>query len=205
MSIDSPNFNQKEMYVAPPFPADLFNNIYITYQTPVSQHILKMLRGVPGFDFRYQDFTQDTFVRAYRALPGLEEKLTTEGGVLRVRPWLFTIGANLCLDELRRSRVRPMDSLEALIETSHFNPVAEDNASKEVILQEEKYLVRSALEELPPRLRMALDLFIFQELPSEEIGRRMGGVSRKAINSLMLRARASFRDAYLKVDGSPEI
>jgi RNA polymerase sigma-70 factor (ECF subfamily) len=50
------------------------------------------------------DLTQDTFIRAVRALPGFR-------GDASARTWLLTIARNACMDELRaRSRRRQRDA-----------------------------------------------------------------------------------------------
>ncbi len=53
-----------------------------------------------------EDFTQDTFLKAY-------EKLSSYNSNFSFRTWLFTIAKNLCINELKRSNTVSMVSLNS--------------------------------------------------------------------------------------------
>ena len=59
-----------------------------------------------------EEVAQEAFIRAYRALQDYSPERI---GALRIRPWLWTIAANLCRNRLRsraRRPVAPMDGVD---------------------------------------------------------------------------------------------
>ena len=73
------------------------------------------LRRICGNHQEAEDLTQETFIRAYRALGDYEsERIRT----LKVQPWLWTIALNLGRNHLRDRSRRPM-----LVEMTVEHPV----------------------------------------------------------------------------------
>ena len=142
-----------------------------------------------------QDVAQDTFVRAYRALP----KLTTE---LRPGPWLYRIATNLCLDKLRRRKLIRWEPWETFTSVFHPKQVARDDPEREVVTHEARSLLAQALGRLPARHRQALHLREELGLSCEEIGQTLG-ISRQAAKSLLFRAREELREQYVALGGEP--
>lgn len=62
------------------------------------------LRRICGDHQEAEDLTQETFIRAYRALDGYDAKRICE---LRIQPWLWTIAMNLGRNHLRDRSRRP--------------------------------------------------------------------------------------------------
>jgi RNA polymerase sigma-70 factor (ECF subfamily) len=116
------------------------------------------------------DLFQETFLRAYRAYPSLD----SEAGL---RPWLFTIAANLCRnrarDRARHSRVIAPDAdaeaLEAvsshhLSHANHTNHFAPDGALD----------MRRAIARLPGKQGQAFVMRKIVGLEYAEIGAALG-------------------------------
>jgi RNA polymerase sigma-70 factor (ECF subfamily) len=103
--------------------------------------------GAPPGDL--EDLVQETFFRAFRALPGWR-------GDASMRSWLFTIAGNLLRDEYRRHKGRQMLSLEDRDLPDRADPHA-DLAAAEAEEQ-----VRQGLKRLP-RLQRAVFLLRVQE------------------------------------------
>ena len=78
---------------------DAFNRLVLAYQDMVYNQAYRML----GESQTAQDATQDAFIAAYRKLH------TYRGGSFRA--WLLRIVTNLCYDELRRRKRRPVTPL----------------------------------------------------------------------------------------------
>jgi RNA polymerase sigma-70 factor (ECF subfamily) len=106
------------------------------------------------------DLFQETWLRAYRAYPRLD-------GVDGIRPWLFRIATNLCLnrvrDRARRSRVI-VDS-EAR---------ATDQAPSSIGSHDGIIRLKVAIGKLPRKQREALLMRKFGGLDYDEIGAALG-------------------------------
>ena len=68
--------------------------LFALHSTEINTYLARMVRD-PELA---ADLTQDTFVRAFRALDTLDDPD-------RARPWLYRIANNVALDELRRRRI----------------------------------------------------------------------------------------------------
>jgi RNA polymerase sigma-70 factor, ECF subfamily len=74
---------------------DAFRRLVEPYRTAIHAHCYRML----GSLFDADDALQETLLRAWRALPRFQ-------GPQRLRPWLYRIATNVCLDALARRRQR---------------------------------------------------------------------------------------------------
>lgn len=168
-----------------------FDELFREYQRGVFQCAYRML----GDADEAADVAQETFVRAYRALPKLSREL-------RPGAWLYRIATNLCLDQLRRRKVIRWEPWETFSTVFHPKQVARDNPENEVVNGESRALLRQALDRLPARHRQALLLREEQGMSCEEIGATLG-ISRQAVKSLLFRAREELRRAYSALGGEP--
>jgi RNA polymerase sigma-70 factor (ECF subfamily) len=82
------------------------------------------LRRMCGDHQEAEDLTQETFIRAYRALSGYD---TARVESMTVEPWLWTIALNLGRNHLRDRSRRPM--LVKLEETSWDDPEPADGVA----------------------------------------------------------------------------
>ena len=110
-----------------------------------------------------QDVAQETFLKAYRALPGFR-------GDAAFRTWILTIAANAARGALRRSGRRRETDIDAV------PPVASEEASPEddAVLADEAARARQALEQLPEKQRLSIQLRVDQGLSFREIGEIIG-------------------------------
>lgn len=138
------------------------------------------------------DATQETFIRAYEALPNIKTPL-------RIKPWLYQIAGNYCMDQLRRRKLicwEPIDKPGALL---HPNTIAPDNPEAEFLQREKRVLVHTVLEKLSPYHRAALVLREYEELSCAEIGEVLGK-TRNAVKKLLYRAREEYRQIAQALD-----
>jgi RNA polymerase sigma-70 factor (ECF subfamily) len=113
------------------------------------------------------DVVQETFLRAYRALPGFRFEAS-------FRTWLITIATRQALNFLDRVRTGH-ESLEPVEDgPEHAALRVEDNQLSHVLDQESRRLLREALPKLPKRQKQALLLKIENDWKYEEIAREMG-------------------------------
>ena len=133
------------------------------------------------------DLTQETFLRAYQALPRL-------GDDSNVGSWLYRIATNLARQHHRHRRLVCWSRLEA-----HQNALPGRSLEEEVATRDR---VRRALEGLPLDQRVCLLLYAGTGYTCAEIGGILGR-SAPAVRMLLLRARRRFRAAYGEPDGEP--
>jgi RNA polymerase sigma-70 factor, ECF subfamily len=132
-----------------------------------------------------QDAAQETFIRAYRALPEFrpEASFTT---------WLYRIAVNRCLNHLRsRRRRRWMQPFSGLFgkDEQAWEGVAEDNTPLQEVEKAERLgFVRAALDALPQEQRTAVILHRFQGLKYQEIA-EVTGSSMAAVEARLHRAK----------------
>src|SRR5690349_2961811 len=82
---------------------DAFRAIHDRYHAHLHAYALQMLGGGRQ---DAEDVVQDVFVRAYRSLRGNERPVA-------LRPWLYFVAHNRCIDVLRRLEPEPRDVLAA--------------------------------------------------------------------------------------------
>jgi len=159
----------------------VFEELFEEYHDAIYNYILRTM----GNPEDAADLTQETFLRAYQALPRM-------GADLRVAPWLYRIATNACLDELRRRKLVRWEPLENFLALFHPKQTASDDPEREAIEQEDRQLVEQVLAKLSPRHRLCLILREYQDLSCQEIAEVLG-TSRQAVKSLLFRAREEFR------------
>jgi RNA polymerase sigma-70 factor (ECF subfamily) len=105
------------------------------------------------------DICQDAFVKAYRALRRFREDST-------VYTWLYRITSNLCVNYLRRKKIRDSLSYENL---AGWMGKREAGPDREMARGEVGAAVEGAVAKLPPRQRAVFILRQYEGLSHEEI------------------------------------
>ena len=146
-----------------------FDELVEVYQDRIYNCIYRLM----GNSEDAYDLTQETFLRAYAALPKIK-------GELRVGPWLYRIATNLCMDQLRRRKLIRWEPLDSLLSVFHARGVARDNPERESLRQESREMVHRVLEKLPPKYRACLVLREFQGMSCEVIAVVLG-TTRSAV------------------------
>lgn len=134
-----------------------------------------------------EDVTQEALVRAYRALGTYDPQRIRD---LRLRPWVWTIAANLCRNRLRsqaRRQAAPLDDHE---------PVDTRPGPDTAAMRSE---LRGALAELllglPWAMRTAVVLHHVVGMPYDEIAAALGKPAT-TVRSDVHRGLARLRAAY---------
>lgn len=141
------------------------------------------------------DLTQETFIKAYRALPR-----TTD--LLHVSAWLHRIAANTCRDEWRRRRRTGYQPWDASVHEPLLPSRPEENPEAIALQKEADERVQAVLRRMKPRNTRALVLREYAGLSCEEIGAIMG-ISHKAVKSTLFRARDEFRAQAAMLGAQP--
>ena len=128
---------------------------------------------------------------------------------VEIKPWLFRIARNACVDELRRRQLVRWEPLEGTRRTSSGDAPAAPAAllssdshdpEREVLRSERADLVRQALRRLPSRYRICLLMREAEGLSCEEIGSRLQ-LSSGAVRTTLCRARQRLRMEYVALGG----
>lgn len=168
-----------------------FEEAYLAHRAAIYGHVRRMVLD----EVDAEDLTVTVFEKALRAW----ERRPPEG---ELRPWLFRIATNACLDELRkRQRIqwRPWDVFISLF---HPSQVAPDDPEREVLRHEKADLMHSALARLSPRDRAALVMRECYGLSNDEVGHALG-TTRDGAKMTLFRARERLRSIYLQMGGEP--
>ena len=166
-------------------PVPSFEAIVARYERP----IYAFLRRMSGSPEDAADLTQETFLKAYRAIE-------RTGDDLNVGAWLHRIAGNTCRDLLRRRKRIAWSSWDF---AAYELPSTRRDDDPEALLlgAETQQRVRQVLLTLSPRQRQALILREYAGLSCAEIGAQLG-VSEGAVKAILFRAREEFRKRYAR-------
>ena len=142
-----------------------FNQLVLRWERP----IYALAYRVIGRDEDARDVCQDTFLRAFRALPGFK-------GQAKFSSWLYRIALNLCRDWIRRKKRTPLVDLP---EGTDLGDMAADQGPAEsiedlVARREMSGLVAEGMQRLPEEQRTAIILKEFHGLTFQEIAELQG-------------------------------
>ena len=130
---------------------------------------------------RAEELTQETFVKAYRALNRLRADTNH-------RAWLYRIATNTGYDHLRRRRLIQWLPLLERDSPSRAQGGLEDSTGT-------RDAVQRALARVSPDQRAILILYIVQGYSTREAG-EMLGITQGAAKTRLFRAREAFRKVY---------
>lgn len=151
-----------------------FVDLYRRHVTAVERVCRRYLRDPDDVE----EAVQETFLRAFRALPGFN-------GDFRVQAWLVRIATNICWDIGRKKGRRP-----ALVALPPGIDV--EDAPVTLSVMEATGRVASILDKLRPEQALALRLATVEGLSHAEIGDRLGRSSAQ-VKALLFRARRNFQ------------
>lgn len=144
--------------------------LVLKYQRRIQRLIGRMVRDVD----LVEDIAQETFIRAWRALPKFR-------GEAQFYTWLYRIAVNTAKKSLLELKRNPIITEAALRssdddeETSwrEREPISESTPESELAAREIAQAVHDAMEALPEELRQAITLREIEGLSYEEIADAM--------------------------------
>ena len=139
---------------------DSFNQLVLRWERP----IYALAYRVIGREEDARDVCQETFLRAYRALPGFK-------GQAKFSSWLYRIALNLCRDWIRRERRTPVAQAPEGVDLIELASEATPSESIEdlVARREIGRAVARAMADLPNEQRTAIILKEYHGLTFQEI------------------------------------
>jgi RNA polymerase sigma-70 factor (ECF subfamily) len=159
---------------------DAFEQLVRTYDQSVLRLAMNLLRSPEDA----RDVYQEAFLRVYRNLHAFRFDCS-------FHTWLYRIVTNICLDQLRKRKVRKEEA--AVVETSdgpidrmenYQEEAAAADPERSMWNQELKQRIEGALHGLTPRERMVFELRHYQGLRLRNIGEMLGTTEEAAKNCL---------------------
>jgi RNA polymerase sigma factor (sigma-70 family) len=143
--------------------------------------LLGFCRQMLGSTEDAEDVLQEVFVNAYKAMLADEREIN-------LRPWLYRIARNRCLNYLRKPKADAQESMDMVPE------VEAASTAERVHNREEFRQILSDVNKLPETQRSALLLREMDALSYEEIAAAMD-TTVPSVKSLLVRARISLTEA----------
>jgi len=144
---------------------DSFNQLILRWERP----IYALAYRVIGQEEDARDVAQETFLRAFRALPGFK-------GQAKFSSWIYRIALNLCRDWIRRKRRTPVSQMPEDLDLSEL--AAERGASESVedlvARRELSAVVEEVMALLPEEQRTAVILKEYHGMTFQEIADLQG-------------------------------
>ena len=156
---------------------DAFEQLYELYRARIYNLALRIVRSPEDA----RDITQDVFVKVFRRFPG--SRITDT----QLKPWLYRVAVNACYDHLRTRKVHRDIDLVSDTRATSVDTFQQAEMSR---------LVEQTLGGLSERHRTVLVLKDIHGLRHDEIAGILG-ISRGATETLLFRARESFRSQYV--------
>jgi len=136
-----------------------------------------------------EDIAQESFLRAYAALPRSQPERP-------FKPWLFQIAVNLCRDRARRKRPVTFTELDSVEEAAEawIETIPEDGRLplEQLEVNELEAALRSALMELPEEDRLMITLRYTEELSYDEIS-QLVALPVATVGTRLFRAKQRLR------------
>lgn len=144
---------------------DSFNQLILRWERP----IYALAYRVIGREEDARDVCQETFLRAFRALPGFK-------GQAKFSSWLYRIALNLCRDWIRRRRRAPIVETPEGVDPLDLAAAREPTQSIEELVsrRELSAAVEKAMALLPEEQRTAIILKEYHGMTFQEIAELQG-------------------------------
>ena len=157
--------------------ADSFNELILRWERPIYALAYRTI----GREEDARDVCQETFLRAFRALPAFR-------GQAKFSSWLYRIALNLCRDWIRRERRAQIVQVPDDVDLVEMAAAAEPSESIEDLVARKDLtrVVERAMARLPEEQRTAIVLKEYHGLTFQEISDLLGCPLSPASDSLLV-------------------
>jgi len=170
--------------------AEAFEQLVRSYD----QTVLRMATNLLHSQEDARDIYQEAFLRVYRKLPQFRFDCSFS-------TWLYRIVANLCLDQLRKRKVRKEEGSTVATpsgEMDRFQLLPEHRADvdpqRQLMSSELSQRINGVLDTLTPRERLVFEMRHYQGMRLRAIGESLG-VTEEAAKNCLFRATQKMRAA----------
>jgi RNA polymerase sigma-70 factor (ECF subfamily) len=159
-----------------------------TFMRNYQDMVFSTAARLTGNEAQAEDISQEVFLKAYENFDHLRTSPTAGG-------WLKTVATNLSLNHLSRYRNRwkffsEFKRVDDADDAPEVEFAAPDTFFAGVDAADRRALVEHALEQLPEHQRVPLVLYHFEEMPYEEIAKKLR-ISLAKVKTDILRARTA--------------
>ena len=162
-----------------------FQKLYEEYHQKIYGTAITMLGNAEDAE----DAVQEVFMKIYRKVSYFNSKS-------KIGTWLYRIAVNVCIDHVRRNKVRRAKSV-SLKESSLISLTENgEKADSSVASGEVNRITKIAITQLSPKLRTVVVLRDLQGLTHSEIADILG-CSKGTVSSRLNRGRLKLRDLLI--------
>lgn len=135
-----------------------------------------------------EDVVQEAFLKLWQRPQAFDA-----GKGAKFTTWFYRVVTNLAIDKGRRRKNE--------VGPSALDFIADDRESAQACLEvsEKGRAVEAAIQSLPARQKLALNLCFYEELSNKEAAEILG-VGVKALESLLMRAKAALKEKLARQD-----
>lgn len=139
---------------------------------------------VCGNPIEAEDIVQDAFLKLW-AKP---QAFDASRGV-KFTTWFYRVVSNVAIDAARKKKPQ--------VGTDIVDLMADQSAAADdmIVMDEQQRALEEAIQELPERQKMALNLCFYEGLSNKEAAEILG-VGVKAVESLLMRAKKALKDKF---------
>jgi len=165
-----------------------FRQVYALYAARIYNIALSYTQSAQDAE----EITQDVFLKIHRHAASFK-------GASAVSTWIYRIAVNTALNALKKKK------RNAFLQFGQ-QPVQQDfeHPGVELEKREKAKILYQVIETLPEKQKMAFILSYIEELPRQEVADIMG-ISLKAMESLLQRAKKNLRAKLEKLDPNRRI
>ena len=169
---------------------DAFEQLVRSYDSNVLRMAFNLLHSQEDA----RDIYQEAFLRVYRKLPEFrfDSSFST---------WLYRIVANLCLDQIRKRKVRKEEASSIETEEGEFDRLqslperrADVDPQRQLMSSEVGTRIQGVLDGLSARERLVFEMRHYQGMRLRAIGESLG-VTEEAAKNCLFRATQKMRAA----------
>lgn len=158
-----------------------FEALFTGYQEQIKRYLIRMV----GNAATGHELTQETFLKAWQALPRLREETRFVG-------WLYQIATNIAHDHQRRTRLVSWLPWEKYQEHETLG-----QAGSEMQIEEAE-LLKVALAHVSLKYRSCVVLYIVEELPQAQVAERLG-IKASYVSNYVRRGLDELRTLYTRL------
>lgn len=158
-----------------------FEKLYERYIDRISRYLIRMV----GNDGVGCELAQDTFLKAWKGLPGMRDPA-------RFKNWLYRIATNTAYN-YQNHIVPPTVPWEEHIEGSESLSVSGPER-----LIEETELMKLVLARVSPTYRPCFILYVIEKLPQRQIADLLG-IKPTSVGKYICRGKEEFRKIYYRM------